>query len=107
MDAAACRAFHIMKAEMSAMREYVQRVGLKGLPPFGGWEHLRKYDLKNAELIHLVLIIPHLRYSHLSSVRDALHGTMMLFPFLSSLFHAISVVICLSLLSATMLFSCA
>ena len=46
MDAAACRAFHIMKAEMSVMREYVQRVGLKGPPPFGGWEHLRKYDLK-------------------------------------------------------------
>ena len=46
MDAAACRAIHIMKAEMGAMREYVQRVGLKGLPPFGGWEHLRKYDPK-------------------------------------------------------------
>ena len=31
-DAAACRAFHIMQAEMSAMRECVQRVGLKAFP---------------------------------------------------------------------------
>ena len=46
MNESACRAIHIMKSEMSAMCEYVQRVDPSGLPPFGGWEHLRKYDPK-------------------------------------------------------------
>ena len=92
MDTDSCRAIHIMKSEMNTMCEYVQRVGPQGLPPLGGWEHLRKYDPKTQSWN------PDLR---LSLRYVCFCESTMLFHTTTTLFY---VVICLSAL-ARMFFS--